>query len=159
MIFAHCGPSPPFAESLPQSLCFGPKKVCLAELMGTSPCKRYFWQKNFGGFGRYPTPPPPPFFLEKSVKLYLKGSLYVRLKCVNAVKAVTVVLAQLQKREEKKIVAVAHLRRKKGVALASREKHASQKKIKKNPLTCTLQGQLATPEQKNSSVKKQRTKR
>ena len=51
-------PSPPFAESLPQSLCFGPKKVCLAELMGTSPCKRYFWQKNFGGFGRYPTSPP-----------------------------------------------------------------------------------------------------
>ena len=43
----------------------------------------------------------------------------MRLKCVNAVKAVTVVLAQLQKREEKKIVAVAHLRRKKGVALAS----------------------------------------
>ena len=149
----------------------------LTPLCGKSATKSLLWtQKSlFGGIDGYlplqkiflaeklwriwEVPYPPPFFLGKSVKLYLKGSLYVRLKCVNAVKAVTVVLAQLQKREEKKIVAVAHLRRKKGVALASREKHASPKKIKKNPLTCNLQGQLATPEGKNSSVKKQRTKR
>ena len=93
----------------------------LTPLCGKSATKSLLWtQKSlFGGIDGYlplqkiflaeklwriwEVPYPPPLFLEKSVKLYLKGSLYVRLKCVNAVKAVTVVLAQLQKREEKKL--------------------------------------------------------
>ena len=94
-------PHPPLRKVCHKVSALDPKKFVWRNWWVPPLAKDIFGRKTLADLGG--TLPPPLFFLEKSVKLYLKGSLYVRLKCVNAVKAVTVVLAQLQKREEKKL--------------------------------------------------------
>ena len=126
--FAELGlyPSPPFAESLPQRLCFGPEKKFFAELVGNSSCKKYFWLKTFGGFGGY-----PPFFLGKIRKIVFERLSFSASQNAQMHLQKDVVFLQLQKNVKNSNCCASACTEKEGVVLASQEKNVSPKKSRR----------------------------
>ena len=122
------------------------------------PLQKIFLAENFCRM--WGVPPPSPFFGKKIRKIVFERLFLCASKnaLMHLQKSCDSCACATPKNVKKVIVALVHLWKRRRCACISRKKCIS-KKIKKNIPTCNLQGQLATPDRKNSSVKPQRTKR